>query len=194
MLRPCFCTSDYEMKRSKLLFFIFITEGFALLLALVLAKYLRIQLLPLTENILRDTFTGTIGAAIPFSIFVLLLSEKSGKMPFANSLRQTILHDLKPLFSHLTLPDMCIISLLAGFSEELLFRGVLQNKLGIFAASVIFGLLHFISPAYFVIAFLMSIYIGFLCYYLQSLLIPIQIHFVYDLCALIYLKHFRRFK
>jgi len=176
------------MKRSKLLFFIFITEGFALLLALVLAKYLRIQLLPLTENILRDTFTGTIGAAIPFSIFVLLLSEKSGKMPFANSLRQTILHDLKPLFSHLTLPDMCIISLLAGFSEELLFRG------GIFAASVIFGLLHFISPAYFVIAFLMSIYIGFLCYYLQSLLIPIQIHFVYDLCALIYLKHFRRFK
>lgn len=180
-----------RMKRSKLLLFTFITEGFALISALMFARYLKIQLFPLTGNILRDTLIGAFGAAIPFSLFVFLLSEKSGKFPFANSLRQTIIHYLKSLFSRLTLLDICIISLLAGFAEELLFRGVVQNKLGIFATSVIFGLLHFISPAYFVIAFLMSIYLGFLYYYFQSLLIPIQAHFVYDLCALIYLRQIK---
>lgn len=174
--------------------FTFITEGFALMLALLLARYLHIQLFPLTGNIARDILLGSFGAAIPFSLFVFILSGKSGKIPFANSLRQTITGYLKPLFSHLTLLDMCIISLLAGFAEELLFRGVAQNKIGIFAASIIFGLLHFISPAYFVIAFLISIYLGFLYYYFQSLLIPVQAHFVYDVCALIYLRQLKKIK
>ncbi|MCF6147773.1 MAG: CPBP family intramembrane metalloprotease [Candidatus Kuenenia sp.] len=182
------------MKRSKLLFFTFITEGFALFLALAMVRYLKIPLFPLTGNILRDVLIGTFGAAVPFSFFIFLLSEKTKRIPFADSLKQTITHYLKSLFSRLTLPDMCIISLLAGFAEELLFRGVTQNKLGIFATSVIFGLLHFISPAYFVIAFLMSIYLGLLYYYFQSLLVPIQAHFIYDLCALIYLKHLKTIK
>ncbi|HYV98701.1 MAG TPA: CPBP family intramembrane glutamic endopeptidase [Gemmatimonadaceae bacterium] len=36
-----------------------------------------------------------------------------------------------------------VLSVSAGFAEELLFRGYLQRKLGVFAQAVIFGVLHF---------------------------------------------------
>ncbi len=76
------------------------------------------------------------------------------------------------------------------FAEELLFRGVIQVKLGIVGASIIFGLLHFITPAYCVIATIMGFYLGFLFQYYESLLIPIQLHFIYDLGALLYLRYY----
>ncbi len=94
------------------------------------------------------------------------------------------------MFSEAKLPDLCFISVFAGLAEELLFRGVIQVKLGIVGASIIFGLLHFLTPAYFIIATLMGFYLGFLFQYYDSLLIPIQLHFIYDLGALIYLRYF----
>jgi hypothetical protein len=94
------------------------------------------------------------------------------------------------MFSEAKLPDLCFISVFAGLAEELLFRGVIQVKLGIVGASIIFGLLHFITPAYCVIATIMGFCLGFLFQYYDSLLIPIQLHFIYNLGALIYLRYF----
>ena len=108
------------------------------------------------------------------------------------SLRKIIITDIKNLFSNTNLLDICLISILAGFAEELLFRGVIQVKLGIVGASIIFGLLHFITPAYCVIAIIMGFYLGFLFQYYESLLIPIQLHFIYDLGALVYLRYYVR--
>ncbi|HDY67103.1 MAG: CPBP family intramembrane metalloprotease [Candidatus Scalindua sediminis] len=106
------------------------------------------------------------------------------------SLRKTIINDISVIFSKTKLLDLCLISILAGFAEELLFRGVIQVKLGIIGASIIFGLLHFITPAYCVIATIMGFYLGFLFQYYESLLIPIQLHFIYDLGALVYLRYY----
>ena len=106
------------------------------------------------------------------------------------SLRKTIINDIRVIFSKTKLLDLCLISILAGFAEELLFRGVIQVKLGIVGASIIFGLLHFITPAYCVIATIMGFYLGFLFQYYESLLIPVQLHFIYDLGALVYLRYF----
>jgi len=148
------------MPRYKLLILTFIAEGVALATAIILARFLGIKLFPLSKNIFRDIFIGTIAVIIPFAFFLLLLSEKFRNIYFVNSLKKTVLNDIKPLFYRLTLLDICIISLLAGISEELLFRGVLQTKFGIFAASIIFGLFHLITPLYFVIAVIMGVYLG----------------------------------
>ncbi len=158
--------------------------------ALIIAKYYGLKLLPLTQNIFRDIVIGTFGAMLPLVLFMLLLSEKAEGLPLLGSLRSIIINDIKAIFSEAKLPDLCIISVFAGLAEELLFRGVIQVKLGIIGASIIFGLLHFITPAYFIIATLMGFYLGFLFQYCDSLLIPIQIHFIYDLGALIYLRYF----
>lgn len=98
--------------------------------------------------------------------------------------------DIKGLFSETTLTDIWLISLLAGFAEELLFRGVIQVKFGIIAASIIFGFLHFLTPAYCIIAIFMGFYIGILYHVYRTILIPIQLHFIYDFGALVYLKYF----
>ena len=135
---------------------------------------------------------GTFGALLPLALFLFLLSEKAEDIPLLGSLRKTIINDIRVIFSKTKLLDLCLISILAGLAEELLFRGVIQVKLGIVGASIIFGLLHFITPAYCVIATIMGFYLGFLFQYYESLLIPIQLHFIYDLGALIYLRYYVR--
>jgi len=85
-----------------------------------------------------------------------------------------------------------LVALMAGVCEELLFRGVIQNGLaGLFgptfgailallAASVLFGLAHAVSIAYFVLTFLIGIYLGALYQITGNLLVPILVHFLYD--------------
>jgi hypothetical protein len=133
---------------------------------------------------------GTFGAIFPLALFMLLLSEKVEGITSLEPLRRIIINDIKVIFSEAKLPDLCFISVFAGLAEELLFRGVIQVKLGIVGASIIFGLLHFITPAYCVIATIMGFCLGFLFQYYDSLLIPIQLHFIYNLGALIYLRYF----
>ncbi|KHE91071.1 MAG: CPBP family intramembrane metalloprotease [Candidatus Scalindua rubra] len=176
--------------RYKLLILTCLVEGIVLMVALIAAKFYGIKLVPLTQNVFRDIVIGTFGALLPLALFMLLLSEKAEGIPSLGSLRSIIINDIRAIFSETKLPDLCLISVFAGLAEELLFRGVIQVKLGIVGASIIFGLLHFITPAYFVIATIMGLYLGILFQYYDSLLIPIQLHFIYDLGALIYLRYF----
>lgn len=178
------------LPRYKLLILTILAEGVVLIAALLIAWFFGIKLFPLSQKIFYDTVIGTLGALIPLALFVFLLSEKANNIPLLGSLKKTIINDISVIFSDCRLIDLCFISVLAGFAEELLFRGVIQVKIGIIGASIIFGLLHFITPAYCIIATIMGFYLGFLFQYYESILIPIQLHFVYDFGALIYLRFF----
>ncbi len=183
---------DYS--RRRLLLLSFLVEGGALVLALLIAWLFGIKLLPLTEDLTRDIMLGTVGASLPLALFVFLLSEKVENTPLIGPLRKTIINNISLIFSKTKLPDLILISVLAGFAEEILFRGIIQAKLGLVAASIIFGLLHFVTPAYCIFATVMGFYLGFLFQHFESLLIPIQLHFIYDLGALIYLRYYMRAK
>jgi membrane protease YdiL (CAAX protease family) len=176
--------------RSKLLGLALLVEGVAFILALVLARLWGIALFPLTENLMRDCLIGTAAAAIPFALFCFSLSEKAKAIPIIRSLRKTITGDIRFLFASATWIDICLISLMAGLAEELLFRGIIQAKWGIIAASILFGVLHGVTPAYVILATVIGFYIGLLYHVSQSLLIPIQLHCIYDFGALIYLRYF----
>ncbi len=175
--------------RYKLLILTALVEGIVLIVGLIIARTYDIKL-PLTQNVFRDIVIGTFWASPPLVLFVFLLSEKINKIPLMDSLKRTIINDIGAVFSESKLPDLFFIAVCAGLAEEVLFRGVIQAKLGIIGASIIFGLLHFITPAYCIIATIMGFYLGFLFQYYDSLLIPIQLHFIYDLGALVYLKYF----
>ena len=183
-------TSVAPFPRYKLLIITVLAEGVVLIAALLMAWFLGIKLFPLTRNIFHDIVIGTVGASIPLALFVFLLSEKADNTPLLGSLKKTIINDIRVIFSNCRLIDLFLISAFAGIGEELLFRGVIQVKAGIIGASIIFGLLHFITPAYCIIATIMGFYLGFLFQYYESILIPIQLHFVYDLGALLYLRYF----
>jgi uncharacterized protein len=102
---------------------------------------------------------------------------------------------IRPLFTPCTILELALISLAAGVGEELLFRGLIQAYLteywgvwvGIGLASLIFGLMHLITPTYFVLAALLGIYLGGVWHVVGNLLSVIMAHAIYDFVALVYL-------
>jgi membrane protease YdiL (CAAX protease family) len=183
-----------KRNRHRILLAAFIVEGGMLLAAFLLAKYFHISLSLSTDNLLRDILAGTFGAIPPFLLVLFILSERARSLSLCRSLRHTLMVELKMFLSGITVSDMLLISLLAGLGEELLFRGVLQVKLGIIAASIVFGLAHFISPAYVLVTMIMGCYIGSFYLISGSLLVPVTIHSVYDLAALLYLRYWAHMK
>jgi membrane protease YdiL (CAAX protease family) len=178
-----------HISRQKLLIMAFLSEGLALLIAFILGLLFDIDLFQLPDNALHDIVTGTMAALIPFLLFILLLSSRAETFPLLRSLKRTMLTQVRPLFANARLIDLVVISLIAGIAEEMLFRGIVQVKFGIITASVVFGLAHSVTPAYVLIATLMGLYIGYVFSAAGNLLVPIQLHFIYDLLALVYLKY-----
>ena len=169
---------------------VFAFEGGALFFAVILANYLGISLLPFTKDPVRDISVGLIGTGIPFAFFLFSLSSGADRIASIVSLRKLMLTEVKAMFQNCTLNDLIVISLLAGIGEEFLFRGVVQVKLGIVIASIIFGLLHFVSLPYAIVTTVMGFYLGVVFQQSGGLLAPVIIHFLYDLAALVYLRYF----
>ena len=94
----------------------------------------------------------------------------------------------------LSLWQLALIALAAGFGEELLFRGLLQQGLhnyfpakewGVIAiVSLLFGLAHCLTATYAIFAFLISFYLGWLYWWTGNLLVPILVHALYDFFVL----------
>lgn len=87
------------------------------------------------------------------------------------------------------------VSALAGLGEELLFRGVVQAGLAavtgpwvaVGLGAVVFGLAHYLTRAYFVLATCMGLYLGALYQLSGNLLLPVLAHGLYDALAIAYL-------
>jgi membrane protease YdiL (CAAX protease family) len=101
-------------------------------------------------------------------------------------------------FATLKLWQLAVIAALAGIGEELFFRGLqlgltemvgMNVWLAILVTSLLFGLAHAITPTYFVLSFIVSLYFGWLFVHTGNLLVPIAIHALYDLFVLLYLRH-----
>ena len=82
----------------------------------------------------------------------------------------------------------------AGLGEEMLFRGVLQTELSgrfgdafaLISSSVVFGLLHAVTPLYALLAGLASLFFGSLYISSHNLAVPIVCHGLYDVGALLW--------
>ncbi len=113
-----------------------------------------------------------------------------------SALRDLVDREVMPMFEHLSWFHLALISVAAGWGEELLFRGFLQAGLdawltpwgAIAITSLLFGLVHSISLAYFALAAGISFYLGFLFWHFESLWVPIIAHTVYDFLMLVMLR------
>ena len=96
---------------------------------------------------------------------------------------------------HWKLWQLALVAALAGFGEELFFRGLLQlglsNVLHVWLAilitSLIFGLAHIVTLTYCLLAFLISLYLGFLFVHTGNLVVPIAVHALYDFCVFLFI-------
>jgi CAAX protease family protein len=99
---------------------------------------------------------------------------------------------IAPLFAASGPVALAIVAVLAGLGEETLFRGVIQPALAthlpVWAAlavtAVLFGLLHWVTPTYALLAGIVGAYLGVLLLVSGNLLAPIVAHALYDLVAL----------
>jgi len=142
---------------------------------------------------------GVIGT-VPLFLMFLALEKMQGESVV--NIRKLLLNTLGPGLHRYHWTDLFILAAIAGVSEELLFRGVIQpwieNSWGITAgligSNIVFGLVHAVTPLYAALAALVGIYLGLSLDYGgdRNLLIPIIIHGFYDFLAFVALMRVYR--
>lgn len=143
-----------------------------------------------------------IAASIPMLLAMLLISRS--RWPPFSRLTRIAREVIVPLFQKRTTMELIVVCGLAGWGEELLFRGLIQSGLekwidapwapltALISASILFGLVHPLSKTYAVVACLISFYLGGIWLYTENLLVPMLAHGTYDFLALLYLLHYER--
>jgi uncharacterized protein len=181
--------------RERFLAIALVFEGSLVILALVLGWIFRIDVLAGLKPSLAATWVG-LGGAIP--PFVLLLISERFKFAPLERIKELLLETLGPSLAACRWYDVVLLAAFAGVGEEFLFRGLVQPLFerwtlgtghafatGLTLSNVIFGLLHFITPTYALLAGLMGAYFGLLLDATGSrnLLGPILAHSLYDYLA-----------
>jgi membrane protease YdiL (CAAX protease family) len=170
----------------------FFFELALVLVAAVIGSIVRGAAFPFRLDFEPRDMLLALGATAPPAAAALLLTSRAGtRIPFLGRIYERV----KELFDHairgLGLDEILILAAAAGIGEEVLFRGVLQPSMGLVATSLTFGLLHALTPAYFILATLMGAYLGWLQEATGNLLVPIIVHWLYDALAFWLLR--RRF-
>jgi membrane protease YdiL (CAAX protease family) len=129
--------------------------------------------------------TGVL-TLLNFSLFAI-----GRRLEFAKHVYAFFDDEIFPLLREATVLDIIFLAAIAGFSEELLFRGMLQPRMGLIASSLLFGLLH--GPDYKLWPFAIwaaCVGAGFGIAYRESgnMAIPMLVHAFYDAIALAYIR------
>jgi len=122
-----------------------------------------------------------LAATIPMIGFFLV----ANRFPLGplRKIKQFLLETLGPLLVACRWYDLLLVAAVAGIGEELLFRGVLHPWAGPLWSNVLFGLAHFITPIYALLAGLIGGYLGWLLDESGNILAPIIAHGLYDFVA-----------
>jgi len=134
-------------------------------------------------------------------LVVLFLCDRFPIGPL-RGVREMTAQIVSRMFGGATASQLLLVALTAGLGEELLFRGLVQSGLmrlfgesagaavaAIAAASILFGLCHWLNATYAVLAMLAGAYFGLVLLLTGNILAPITAHAAYDFLALVYLIH-----
>jgi membrane protease YdiL (CAAX protease family) len=132
---------------------------------------------------------GLVAAVPPLLLIPLLELSWSASLPFLRHFRRDVHTRLLPLLTPIRFTEALMLAGLAGLSEEVFFRGVLQPEIGLVWASLAFGLLHALSVAYVLWATVVGAYLGYLAQWSGNLWLPIVAHSVIDLIGLCYIRY-----
>jgi membrane protease YdiL (CAAX protease family) len=82
-----------------------------------------------------------VGLGIVAGVLVILLSHQLTRRTRSGA---NLARSLGRLLGRLSLAECALLAAVSGVAEEAFFRGVLQPRIGLLAAALIFGLAHFV--------------------------------------------------
>ncbi|MEW6032829.1 MAG: CPBP family intramembrane glutamic endopeptidase [Bacillota bacterium] len=181
----------------RLLAYAVATEGFLLVLAWLLGRlvaggdvFARILPGPGVQPLLGSGLTGHIllGLAGAAGSAAVVLAARAHWRVYRESVDPII--DL--LFSPLSLGALVVLSLAAGLAEELFFRGVLQEVIGLVPAAALFAFLHWGFRkelwGYGLTAFFLGLILGAVYQWTSALLAPMVVHAGYNVIVSVKIK------
>jgi membrane protease YdiL (CAAX protease family) len=176
-----------------LVFVVLLGEGSLVLLAWGAAWLFDV---PLWQSLRWDAgAAAALGTTAALPMLLLFWGCLHTPLSSLQRIRQLCEEVIGPLFAPCSLTELALLAGLAGLGEEALFRGVAQPALArwldlwsaVALTSLIFGLLHALTPTYALLAGLMSVYLGILRAATGNLLVVVLAHALYDFVALVYL-------
>lgn len=123
---------------------------------------------------------GILGAVILLSTSLVITMSYEPMKKSISFIDKLILQKLKPI-------DFLFVAVLSGVGEELFFRGILQNEIGIFLTSLIFAFLHIPRKDFWVYglwAMFAGLYLGNIYIYTGNLFLVMLVHTLNNLLAL----------
>ena len=144
---------------------------------------------------------GTV-ATIPMLVYLVVFHFWTPR--FLQPMQEFVVENLYPVFRGSTIFEMLLLSLMAGFCEELLFRWCLQGgiasllesragqpvslAIGLLVASILFGLCHWVNTSYGMTTLFVGMFLGLTMIWSGSFLVPAMAHAIFDFVALIYIS------
>ncbi|MFN8577895.1 MAG: CPBP family intramembrane glutamic endopeptidase [Candidatus Sericytochromatia bacterium] len=131
-----------------------------------------------------------IGLAVSIILIFLSILIASTYEPFKKSM--LILDEM--IINKIQIRDIFPLALFSGVGEEIFFRGLLQEGIGIYFSNIIFALLHFPAKEFWVYALwtlFAGLFLGNVYSYTNNLFIVIIAHVFNNFLALFIWKKFK---
>lgn len=175
---------------SQFLWIATLFEGGLALVAFVLGGLLSVDPVAALRPELTAAFCGVLGSLPLYALFA-----QSDRLAVGREIRKLLIEKLGGLLAACSVSQLLYIACWAGITEEILFRGLLQPWLeqswgwlgGLVFSNLIFALVHWITPAYALLAGFSGLYLGLMLDVgpERNLLTPILVHAIYDFLAFI---------
>ena len=176
------------LSKSQFLWIATAFEGGLVLIAYALGYWVSIDPLAALRLDVTAAFWGVLGSLLLFVLFIV-----SERMEAARRIREFLIDKMGGLLAGCSSLELLYLGFLAGITEEILFRGVLQPWLerdwawagGLVFSNLIFALVHWITPSYALLAGLCGLFLGLMLDIgpERNLLAPILTHAIYDFLA-----------
>ena len=176
-----------ELTDKELLYHLYLTQIILLGISLILGAILYDHFSYIQNIDLLDHHILTIG--IPAGVIIVFADVLLMKLLPASFYDDGGLNER--IFKNRHVFHTFVIALFVAFSEELLFRGIIQTKVGLVLASIIFAIIHYrylFNWYLFFNIILLSFLIGFIYKWTGNLAVTIMMHFVIDFLLGVYIK------
>lgn len=176
-----------ELTDRELLFHLYATQVLLLGISFVLGIILFDHFSFLYRIRLNDFNMLKVGAAagiIVVAIDLVFMKVLPESYYDDGGLNEKIFHNKSTL-------HIALIAFIVAFSEELLFRGIIQAKFGLITASILFALVHYrylFNWFLFADIVLLSFSIGVIFMLTDNLAVTVVMHFTIDFSLGIYMK------